>query len=82
MYSGCTCWYESLHVCTSGVARAGDGKRYEEKARINALWERCTKEKDTNVEIGSPAVFFCSKIFIQTALCLLILERNLDSLCS
>lgn len=37
---------------------------WEEEARINAVWERRTKAGDTNVEIGSPAVFLCSEILI------------------
>lgn len=46
------------------------------KAWTNAMPEG----KDTNVEYGSSAGFFCSEILTHTRLCLLILQRILHGL--
>lgn len=71
---------QPAHTCIRTSQNWG-WERWEEEARINVVWQRHSKAGDTSVETGSPA-FFCSKILIQTSLCFLILERNLDSLCS
>lgn len=58
----CVLVAQTAHTCIK-LARTGDGRGGNRKPGL-MLWERCSKAGDTSVEIGSPAVFFCSKIFI------------------
>lgn len=49
--AGCTCWCDSLHTHTPGLARAGrERKTGEGKTGINAVQERHAGAQQTNAE--------------------------------
>lgn len=54
---------QAAYTCV-GTSQNQGWERWEEEARINVMWERYSKAGDTGVEIGSPALFLCSKILI------------------